>query len=63
MENISKKYDVIIAGGGVAGLTAAIYTARAGRSVIVLEAGYHGGQIVNAGSVENYPGIRRIPGV
>lgn len=62
MENISKKYDVIIAGGGVAGLTAAIYTARAGRSVIVLEAGYHGGQIVNAGSVENYPGIRRIPG-
>lgn len=57
-----EKYDVIVAGGGIAGLTAAIYIARAARSVLVLEAEYFGGQIVNAGSVENYPGIRRIAG-
>ena len=57
-----EKYDVIVAGGGIAGLTAAIYIARAARSVLVLEEEYFGGQIVNAGSVENYPGIRRIAG-
>ena len=40
--------DVFIVGGGPAGLTAAIYAARAGRSVVVLESGVCGGQIVNA---------------
>lgn len=55
-------YDILIAGGGVAGLTAALYAARAGCSTLVLEQQYYGGQIVNAPLVENYPGIDRISG-
>ncbi|MDD7556317.1 FAD-dependent oxidoreductase [Ruminococcus sp.] len=55
-------YDVLIAGGGIAGLTAALYAARAGCSTLMLEQQYYGGQIVNAPLVENYPGIHRISG-
>lgn len=54
--------DVIILGGGTAGLSAAIYAVRAGLSVLVIEKNYHGGQIVNTPEVENYPGIPRITG-
>ena len=51
-------FDLIIVGAGVAGLTAAIYAARAGADFIVLEQdGYGGGQISSAHLVENYPGI------
>ena len=49
--------DVIIVGAGTAGLTAAIYALRAGKSVLVLEQGNYGGQIINTPKVENYPGI------
>lgn len=55
--------DIIIVGAGCAGLTAAIYAARAGKQVLVLEAENVGGQINYAPQVENYPGLRRVSGV
>lgn len=55
-------YDIVIVGAGMAGLTAGIYVARAGKSVLVLEAGVMGGQIVNALAVENWPGNYKISG-
>jgi thioredoxin reductase (NADPH) len=50
-------YDVVIVGGGPAGLTAGLYAARAGLKSVLLERGIFGGQIVNARLVENYPGF------
>ena len=55
-------YDIIIAGAGTAGLSAAVYGARAGKRVLVLEKEVYGGQIMSASVVENYPGIRKISG-
>lgn len=55
-------YDILIAGGGTAGLSAAIYGVRAGKKVIVLEQKSYGGQIVNSPEVVNYPGIPKISG-
>ena len=54
--------DVIIIGAGPAGLSAAIYVQRAGKTAQVLEAMTYGGQIVNTPEVENYPGIKNISG-
>ncbi len=51
------KYEVIIVGGGPAGLTAGLYTSRAGLKTLLIERGIFGGQIVNATLVENYPGF------
>jgi len=51
------KYEVIIIGGGPAGLTAGLYTSRAGLKSLLVERGIFGGQIVNATLVENYPGF------
>ena len=48
-------YDIIIIGAGPAGMTAAIYAARANKKVLVLEANTYGGQIINTKSIENYP--------
>ena len=56
------KYDIVVVGAGPAGLSAAIYGVRAGKSVLVLEALTHGGQIVNTPEIENYPGIKNISG-
>ncbi|MGD9116011.1 MAG: thioredoxin-disulfide reductase [Dehalococcoidia bacterium] len=57
-------YDVIIIGGGPAGLTAGLYTARAGLKSLLIERGAYGGQIVNAPLVENYPGFPDgVPGI
>ena len=51
------KYDVIIIGGGPAGLTAGLYSSRAGLKSLLLEQGLFGGQMVNAALIENYPGF------
>ena len=55
-------YDVLIIGAGTAGLTAAIYTMRAGKTACVIESNMYGGQIVNSPAVENYPGFASISG-
>jgi thioredoxin reductase (NADPH) len=51
------KYEVVIIGGGPAGLTAGLYTSRAGLKSLLVERGIFGGQIVNARQVDNYPGF------
>ena len=51
------KYEVVIIGGGPAGLAAGLYTSRAGLKSLLVERGMFGGQIVNAPLVENYPGF------
>ena len=55
-------YDILIIGGGPAGLTAAIYGLRAGKSVLVIEKGGFGGQIAFSPKVENIPGFSVISG-
>ena len=52
-----KVFEVIIIGGGPAGLTAGLYTSRAGLKSLLLEKGVFGGQITNAEHVENFPGF------
>lgn len=54
--------DILVIGGGCAGLTASIYGARAGKKVLVLEQENLGGQISYSPRVENYPGISSISG-
>ena len=54
---MEKNWDIIIIGGGPAGLAAAIYCGRSLRKVLVLEKQVFGGQIVNADIIENYPGF------
>ncbi len=56
-------YDILIVGGGTAGLTAAIYARRAGKSVLVLEGTAFGGQITSSHLVENYPALPAVSGL
>ncbi|MDA1675021.1 thioredoxin-disulfide reductase [Bacillus cereus group sp. TH152-1LC] len=55
-------YDVIIIGAGPAGLTAAIYAARANLKTLMIERGVPGGQMVNTEEIENFPGFESILG-
>ena len=55
-------YDIIVIGGGPAGLTAAVYARRAGKSVLILEKAALGGQITWSPKVENFPSVVSISG-
>ena len=55
-------HDIIIVGGGPAGLTAAVYALRAGKTVLVIEKNGFGGQIAYSPKVENIPGTQLISG-
>ena len=57
-----KEYEIVIIGGGPAGLAAGLYAARARRKTVLLEKGVIGGQIALTEIVENYPGIPSING-
>lgn len=57
MSSSDKLYDLIIVGGGPAGLSAAIYAAREKSNVLLIEKGFYGGQIALTSEVENYPGV------
>ena len=56
------KYEVIIVGGGPAGLTAGIYSMRAGLKTLLFEKGLLGGQVANPKIVDNYPGMESLTG-
>ena len=55
--------DLIVVGAGPAGLTAALYAARAGKTVKIIDAEGIGGQIAKSPLVENYPGIAKMSGM
>lgn len=59
---MTQHFDIIIIGGGPAGLTAAIYARRAGKSILVLEKEGFGGQIASSPQVDNFPGIQGVSG-
>lgn len=60
---MAQNYDIIIVGGGPAGMTAAIYARRAGKRVLLLQGTVFGGQIALSPQVDNYPGIGSISGI
>ncbi|MBQ3267038.1 MAG: NAD(P)/FAD-dependent oxidoreductase, partial [Atopobiaceae bacterium] len=55
-------HDVIVVGGGPAGMTAALYALRNGKSALVIEKAGFGGQITHSPKVENYPGTLSASG-
>ena len=62
MDKEIKNLDLVILGGGPAGLTAAIYASRAKLNMILLENAFLGGQVRNSFTIENYPGFKTIEG-
>lgn len=54
--------DITIIGAGTAGLTAAIYALRSGKSVLIIESTAYGGQIINTPEIDNYPGLLHVSG-
>ena len=59
---MEKIYDIAVIGSGPAGLTAAVYGRRAGKSVVLFEKETFGGQMNLTGEIQNYPGIRSVSG-
>lgn len=59
---MAKTYDIVVVGGGPAGLTASLYGQRNGKSTLVIEKSVFGGQIANSPKVENIPGFESISG-
>lgn len=59
---MNEHFDIVVVGGGPAGLTAAIYARRAGKSVLVLEKEAFGGQIASSPRVDNFPGCYGVSG-
>uniref|UniRef100_I2Q3Y9 Thioredoxin reductase n=1 Tax=Desulfovibrio sp. U5L TaxID=596152 RepID=I2Q3Y9_9BACT len=57
-----REVDIVVAGAGAAGLTAAMYAVRSGLSAVVLEKNVIGGQVALTPVVENYPGFANVPG-
>src|SRR5699024_10395468 len=57
-----RMYDVIIAGAGPAGMTAAVYASRANLDTVLMERGVPGGQMADTEDIENYPGYDHILG-
>ena len=55
-------HDIIVVGGGPAGMTAALYALRNGKSALVIEKQGFGGQITHSPNVENYPGTMQMSG-
>lgn len=55
-------YDIVIIGGGAAGMTAALYSLRSGKTVLLIEKETIGGQISKSPRVENFPSIKEISG-
>lgn len=55
-------YDVIIIGGGPAGLTACLYASRSGLNTLIIEAGAPGGKLNYSAEIENYPGEKKLTG-
>ena len=60
--NMSQQYDLVIIGAGPAGMTAAIYGARANMNVLLLEKLAPGGQIINTHEIQNYTGVGTVNG-
>lgn len=56
-------YDLIVVGGGPAGMTAALYALRNGKTVLLLERNAFGGQMNDSPRIENYPGVPSISGL
>ena len=59
---MKEKYDVIIIGSGIAGMTAAIYLKRGGLNPLIIEENVPGGQLNKINMIENYPGFSKTDG-
>lgn len=59
---MKEKYDVVVVGSGIAGMTAALYLKRGGLDVLIIEESVPGGQLNKISEIENYPGFVKIGG-